>query len=79
MTTKQFLIRVPNDIAARFRVAIPARERNKFIVELLQKAVRKEEGELAEIARAVTAEEQKGALKKELAIWDITTGDGLDN
>ncbi len=78
MSTSQFIIRLPSDVATRFRVVVPLRARNKFVVELLQKAIQGEEGELAKIARAVTSEESKGSFKKEFFLWDKTIGDGLD-
>ena len=39
MSTQQILIRLPEDVAARFKAAVPARQRNKFVADLVARAV----------------------------------------
>ena len=74
------LIRLPEDIASRFRSLIPARQRNKFLADLVAKAVADQESDLEKIAAAVTLEESNDReLQQELADWQQTNADGLDD
>ena len=74
------LIRLPEEIANRLKALVPPRQRNRFISELVEKAVSEHEGKLAAIADAVTAEDrQSEAISSELAAWEKTTvSDGLN-
>ncbi len=79
MPTQQILIRLPEDIAARFKAAVPARQRNKFVAELVARAVARQEDELTRIAAAVTAEERRNPeLAQEMRDWEATIGDGME-
>ena len=74
------LIRLPEDIASRFRSLVPARQRNKFLADLVAKAVADQESDLEKIAAAVTLEESNDReLQQELADWQQTNADGLDD
>ena len=70
----------PNEIANRLKTLVPPRQRNRFISELVEKAVSEHEGKLAAIADAVTAEDRESeAISSELAAWEKTTvSDGLN-
>ena len=73
------LVRLPEELAARLRAAVPARQRNKFIADLVAQALARHEDELARIADAVNKDEQEPALLSELEAWERTTRrDGLD-
>jgi len=79
MSTQQILIRLPEDIAARFKAAVPARQRNKFVADLVARAVARQEDELTRIAVAVTDEERcNPELAQEMRDWEATIGDGME-
>ena len=74
------LIRLPDDVVSRFRSLVPARQRNKFLADLVAKAVADQESDLEKIAAAVTLEESNDReLQQELADWQQTNADGLDD
>ena len=74
------LIRLPDDVVSRFRSLIPARQRNKFLADLVAKAVADQESDLEKIAAAVTLEESNDReLQQVLADWQQTNADGLDD
>ena len=74
------LIRLPEEVASRFRSLIPARQRNKFLADLVAKAVADQESDLEKIAAAVTLEESNDReLQQELDDWQQTNADGLDD
>ena len=78
MSTQQILIRLPEDVAARFKAAVPARQRNKFVADLVTRAVARQDDELARIAAAVTDEERRNPeLAQEMRDWEATIGDGM--
>jgi hypothetical protein len=79
MSTHQILIRLPEDVATRFKAAVPARQRNKFVADLVARAVARQEDELARIAAAVTDEERRNSeLAHEMRDWEATIGDGME-
>jgi hypothetical protein len=79
MSTQQILIRLPDDVAAKFKAAVPARQRNKFVAELVATAMARHEDELAAIAVAVTNEEKRNPkIAREMRDWEATIGDGIE-
>ncbi len=70
------LISMPEQLAARMRAALPARQRSKIIAHLIEKEVEKREQNLYECAAAV---EKDSALSQEMKDWDETLNDGLDD
>ena len=79
MSTQQILIRLPEEVAAKFKAAVPARQRNTFVAELVATAVARHEDELAKIATAVTNEEKRNPkIAQEMRDWEATVGDGLE-
>lgn len=73
------LIRLPDDVASRFRSLVPSRQRNRFLADLVTKAVAEQEAGLEQIAAAVTQEENTSPdLREELALWESTLADGLE-
>ncbi len=80
MSTRQILIRLPEEVAAKLKAAVPARQRNKFVAELVATAVARHEDELAKIATAVTNEEKRNPkIAPEMRDWEATVGDGLED
>ena len=78
MSSQQMLIRLPEDVAARFKAAVPARQRNKFVADLVATAVARHEDELTCIAAAVSDDERRNPqLAQEMRDWDVTIGDGM--
>ena len=71
----QVLVHLPDDLAGRFRAAVPPRKRSAFIAELLQKALPQDSDPLYQLALAV---EQERSLNAEMAEWDGVAGDGLE-
>ena len=79
MSTQQILIRLPEDVAARFKAAVPARQRNRFVAELVASAVARHEDKLAKIATSVTNDEKRNSkIARETGDWEATVGDGLE-
>lgn len=79
MSTQQILIRLPEEVAAKLKAAVPARQRNKFVAELVATAVARHEDKLAKIATAVTNEEKRNPkIANEMRDWEATVGDGLE-
>lgn len=73
---QKLLLSLPDDLAEKFRAAVPARTRSKLVAELIRKEVIRREQQLYNAALQV---EQDQALNKEMEDWDITTNDGLEN
>ena len=79
MSTQQILIRLPDEVAVKFKAAGPARQRNKFVAGLVAAAVARHEDELATIATAVTNEEKRNPkIAQETRDWEATVSDGLE-
>lgn len=72
----QLLLHLPDDIAKRFQMTIPARKRSAFVRDLLEKYLPKENDELLKSAMALEADNK---INDDLAIWDETSNDGLDD
>ena len=78
--SSQILIRLPDEIAARLKAAIPPRQRNNFVVELLKTALAAHEAQLGKIADEVTREElATPELIAEDRDWNAALADGLDD
>jgi metal-responsive CopG/Arc/MetJ family transcriptional regulator len=73
---KKVLISIPDELADRLKVAIPARQRSKAIAHLIEKEIEKREKKLYDSAVAV---ENDAALSREMKEWDVTLQDGLDD
>ena len=71
---EKLLISMPETLAIRMRASIPARQRSKTIVGLIDKEVKKREKLLYECAIAV---ETDTLLHQEMQEWDITSEDGM--
>ncbi len=68
------LISMSEQLAARMRATIPARQRSKTFVRLIKKEIERREKALYECAVAV---EKDAALHDEMQDWDVTIQDGL--
>lgn len=72
---EKILVSLPEDLVKRMKTVIPARKRSQVVKELLEAEIEKREGALFECAKAVESNE---ALNREMAEWDVTTGDGIE-
>lgn len=72
---EKVLISLPDQLVARMRAAIPARQRSKIITHLIEEEIEKRERALYECALAVEKDE---ALHQEMHEWNTTLGDGLN-
>ncbi len=72
----KLLISVPNQLASRFRAPVPATQRSKVIVKLLEVELKKREQLLYQTALAV---EQDDLLHQEMLDWNVTINDGLED
>ena len=52
---KQVLLRLPDDVAAKLARAVPPRQRNKFLIDLLRQELEKEDAELVAACEAMNA------------------------
>jgi hypothetical protein len=52
---KQVLLRLPDDVAAKLARAVPPRQRNKFLVELVRRELAQEDVEMVAAAEAMNA------------------------
>ena len=78
MPTRQVLLRLPDDLARRFKQAVPARERSAFVQHLLEQALPVQGGDTDPLYLAALAVEQDTVLAEEMAEWETATiGDGI--
>lgn len=52
---KQVLVRLPDDVAAKLARAVPPRQRNKFLVDLVRQELERENAELVAACEAMNA------------------------
>lgn len=71
MTTQhQVLLRLPEDLAARFAHVVPLRQRSRYLIDLLRRDLERESGELVQAAKRLTALEAKHpVMAAEQAAW----------
>ena len=74
--TTQVLIRLPIEVARRFRNAIPARQRSEFVRKLLEENLPNVDEHMYELA--LQAEAFDRANPQEVSELDATLMDGLD-
>jgi hypothetical protein len=81
MPTTQLLIRLPDDLARRFRRNVSSRQRSKFIQRLLEEALPSEDGgDDDPLYQAALAVEKDQGLAAEMGEWEgATIGDGLSD
>lgn len=71
----QLLLHLPENLAVRFKQAVPARQRSAFVADLLEQALPEEDDPLYRIALEV---EQDAALNEEMREWrEGLIGDGI--
>jgi hypothetical protein len=79
MPTQQLLVRLPEELARRFRRSVPNRERSLFVQHLLEQALPPEASDDDPLYRAALDVERDTKLNAEMAEWEIATAaDGLD-
>ena len=74
--TTQVLIRLPTEVARRFRNAIPARQRSEFVRKLLEENLPNVDDHMYELA--LQAEAFDRANPEEVSELEATLMDGLD-
>lgn len=74
--TTQVLIRLPTEVARRFRNAIPARQRSEFVRKLLEENLPNVDEHMYELA--LQAEAFDRSNPEEVSELDATLMDGLD-
>ena len=52
---RQVLLRLPDDVAAKLARAVPPRQRNQFLVDLVRQELEKEDAELVAACEAMNA------------------------
>lgn len=72
---QKILISLPDELTARLRATIPARQRSKVITHLIEDEVERRERMLYECAVAV---ENDKDLQNEMKDWNVTIADGLN-
>jgi hypothetical protein len=79
MSTTQLLIRLPEELARRFKRNISPRHRSKFIQRLLEEALPPEDGgDDDPLYRAALDVEKEDGLAADMADWETATiEDGL--
>lgn len=55
LSPKQVLLRLPDDVAAKLARAVPPRQRNQFLVDLVRRELEKEDAELVAACEAMNA------------------------
>jgi len=79
MGTQQLLLHLPDELIRRLRRAVPARQRSRFIQDLLEQALPPDGvGDADPLYLAALAVEGDEALAAEMAEWEpATLGDGI--
>jgi len=72
---KEMLIKIPEELATKFKSIVPRGERSKIIAKLIEEEVGRRDEKLYKIALELEKNEK---LNKEMKEWDITTGDGIE-
>jgi len=79
MPTEQLLLRLPEELARRFRRAVPNRERSLFVAQLLEQALPPEGSDDDPLYQAALDVERDTKLSAEMAEWETATlEDGLE-
>ena len=74
--TTQVLIRLPEEVARRFRIAVPARQRSEFVCKLLEQNLPDVDDDMLKLA--LKAEAFDSAHPEESNELEFTLMDGLD-
>ncbi|MCX7114277.1 MAG: hypothetical protein NTX45_30255 [Proteobacteria bacterium] len=72
----QVLLRLPDDLATRFKATVPKKSRSAFVADLLRKALPAEADDaLYRLALAVEGDPELSEMASE---WDSAAGDGIE-
>jgi hypothetical protein len=74
--TTQLLVHLPTELAARFRLAVPARSRSSYVSKLLEQHLPNSDDALYQAA--VQAQAFDDAHPEDTATFDVALQDGLD-
>lgn len=72
---QKVLVSLPDDLAAKMKRMIPAKQRSKMIADILAAEIEKREHSLYQCACEVEAD---SALNSEMNDWEATAGDGIE-
>ncbi len=72
---QKVLVSLPDDLAARMKRMIPARQRSRIIAKILEAEIAKREHALYQCACEVEAD---SALNNDMVDWEVTVGDGIE-
>lgn len=75
--SRQILLRLPDELALRFRTRVPARQRSAFVQRLLEHALSEDEDDQDPLYLAAMAVEKDERLAEEMSEWDGALADGL--
>lgn len=70
----QLLIRIPENLANKFRASVPTKQRSKYIENLLKISLTKEDEVLLNCAKQI---EQDSEINNLIADFDNTSGDSI--
>jgi hypothetical protein len=77
MGTQQLLLHLPDELVRRLKRAVPARQRSKFIQDLLEQALPPDGvAESDPLYLAALEVEKDEALTAEIGGWELLLGDG---
>jgi hypothetical protein len=77
MGTQQLLLHLPDELVRRLKRAVPARQRSKFIQDLLEQALPPDGVvESDPLYLAALEVEKDEALAAEIGGWELVLGDG---
>jgi len=66
----EMLIKIPEELAAKFRSIVPRGERSKIIAKLIEEEVKRRDEKLYKIALELERNEK---LNKEMEEWDVVS------
>jgi metal-responsive CopG/Arc/MetJ family transcriptional regulator len=79
MSMQPLLVRLPEALVRRFKRTVPARQRSKFVEQLLEQALPPDEVDDSDpLYQTALAVEQDEVLAAEMEEWEAATiGDGI--
>jgi len=66
MSDMRITLSIPDAVARRFQVAVPARQRSRLVTRLLEETLARRDDSLAVACRAANRDK---ALKREIEVW----------
>lgn len=80
MATQQLLLHLPDELVRRLKRAVPARQRSRFIQDLLEQALPADGvADTDPLYQAALAVERDQGLAAELEAWGSASADGVSS